>query len=49
MKVVKEDIRIFVLGHPEYLNLYHSTSIGYQYFCFRCLAACPVGTGVHLE
>lgn len=32
-----------MLQSPEYLSLYQSASIGYQYFCFRCLAACPVG------
>jgi epoxyqueuosine reductase QueG len=34
---------------PEYLSLYHAGFIGYQYFCFRCLAVCPIGRGVRLE
>jgi epoxyqueuosine reductase QueG len=32
-----------MLRSPEYLSLYQAASIGGQYFCFRCLAACPVG------
>lgn len=31
---------------PEYLSLYQSAFIGYQYFCFRCFAACPVARAV---
>ena len=34
-----------MLQSPEYLSLYQAGFIGYQYFCFHCLAACPVGTG----
>ncbi len=37
------DERKAMLQSTEYLSLYHAGSIGYQYFCFRCLAACPVG------
>jgi epoxyqueuosine reductase QueG len=33
-----------MLRSPEYLSLYQAGFIGYQYFCFRCLAACPIGT-----
>ncbi|MBI5444297.1 MAG: 4Fe-4S dicluster domain-containing protein [Deltaproteobacteria bacterium] len=29
---------------PEYLSSYQAGFIGFQYVCFRCLAACPVGT-----
>jgi epoxyqueuosine reductase len=32
-----------MLRSPEYLSLYHSAFMGYQYFCFRCFAACPIG------
>jgi epoxyqueuosine reductase QueG len=32
-----------MLRSPEYLSLYQSAFIGYQYFCFRCFAACPIG------
>jgi len=38
-----------MLRSPEYLSLYQSAFIGYQYYCFRCLAACPIGTGVGLN
>lgn len=34
-----------MLRSPEYLSLYQAGFIGQQYFCFRCLAACPVGRG----
>ena len=32
-----------MLQSTEYLSLYHAGNIGNQYFCFRCLAACPIG------
>ncbi|UFS70834.1 hypothetical protein LPW11_01295 [Geomonas sp. RF6] len=32
-----------MLQSPEYFSMYHAASMGYQYFCFNCLAACPVG------
>lgn len=32
-----------MLRSPEYLSLYQAGFIGFQYFCFRCLAGCPVG------
>lgn len=32
-----------MLRSPEYLSVYQSGFIGFQYFCFRCLAACPIG------
>lgn len=35
-----------MLRSPEYLSLYQSAFIGYQYFCFRCFAACPIGRTV---
>jgi epoxyqueuosine reductase QueG len=38
-----------MLQSPEYLSLYQSGFIGFQYFCFRCLAACPVGKTVRQE
>lgn len=38
-----------MLRTPEYLSLYHCAFIGYQYFCFRCLAGCPVGRGLCQE
>jgi epoxyqueuosine reductase QueG len=38
-----------MLQSPEYLSLYQSGFIGFQYFCFRCLAACPVGRNVRQE
>jgi epoxyqueuosine reductase len=34
-----------MLRSPEYLGLYQAGFIGLQYFCFRCLAACPIGRG----
>lgn len=38
-----------MLRSPEYLSLYQSAFIGYQYFCFRCFAACPIGRTVCQE
>ena len=35
-----------MLRSPEYLSLYQAAFIGYQYFCFRCFAACPIGRTV---
>ncbi|KAF0220286.1 MAG: 4Fe-4S ferredoxin iron-sulfur binding domain [Geobacteraceae bacterium] len=35
-----------MLRSPEYMSLYQSAFIGYQYFCFRCFAACPIGRTV---
>ena len=32
-----------LLRDPRYWRLYQAGFIGFQYFCFRCLAACPVG------
>jgi len=32
-----------MLRSPEYMSIYQAGFIGYQYFCFRCLSACPVG------
>lgn len=37
------DERKAMLQSPEYLSLYQAGFIGYQYFCFRCFAACPIG------
>lgn len=34
-----------LLRDPRYWRLYQAGFIGFQYFCFRCLAACPVGRG----
>jgi epoxyqueuosine reductase QueG len=33
-----------MLQSPEYLSLYQAGFIGYQYYCFRCLAVCPIGS-----
>lgn len=33
-----------MLQSPEYLSIYQAGFIGFQYFCFRCLAVCPIGT-----
>ncbi|MDD2734437.1 MAG: hypothetical protein PHF56_10900 [Desulfuromonadaceae bacterium] len=38
-----------MLRSPEYLSLYQSAFIGYQYYCFRCFAVCPIGRGVCQE
>jgi epoxyqueuosine reductase len=35
-----------MLQSPEYLSLYQAGFIGNQYYCFRCLAVCPIGTKV---
>jgi len=35
-----------MLRSPEYLSIYQSGFIGFQYFCFRCYAACPVGRSI---
>lgn len=32
-----------LLRDPRYWRLYQAGFIGFQYFCFRCLAVCPVG------
>ncbi len=32
-----------MLKHPHFWRLYQAGFIGFQYFCFRCLASCPVG------
>jgi len=37
------DERKALLRDPRYWRLYQAGFIGFQYFCFRCLAACPVG------
>jgi len=34
-----------LLRDPRYWKLYQAGFIGFQYFCFRCLATCPVGRG----
>jgi epoxyqueuosine reductase len=31
-----------LIGSPEYMSLYQSQMIGFQYFCFNCLMKCPV-------
>jgi epoxyqueuosine reductase len=38
-----------MLQSPEYLSLYQAGFIGNQYFCFHCLAACPIGRSVRQE
>lgn len=38
-----------MLRSPEYLSLYQSAFIGYQYYCFQCLSVCPVGRSVSQE
>lgn len=30
-----------MLRDPKFLSMYQSQFIGFQYFCFRCMAACP--------
>ncbi|GAB6062479.1 4Fe-4S binding protein [Deferrisoma palaeochoriense] len=32
-----------MLRDPHYWRLYQAGFIGFQYFCFRCMATCPVG------
>lgn len=32
-----------MLTDPHYWRLYQAGFIGFQYFCFRCMASCPVG------
>lgn len=32
-----------MLKAPEFWKLYQAGFIGFQYFCFKCLASCPVG------
>jgi len=39
------DERKAMLKDPHFWRLYQAGFIGFQYFCFRCLAACPVGRG----
>lgn len=39
------DGRAAMLRSPEYLSLYQAGFVGFQYYCFRCLASCPVGRG----
>lgn len=39
------DERKAMLRDTEYWRLYQAGFIGFQYFCFRCLASCPVGQG----
>ncbi len=35
--------RTAMLRDPAYWRLYQAAFIGFQYFCFRCMASCPVG------
>ena len=35
--------QVAMLRDPEYWRLYQAAFIGFQYFCFRCMAGCPVG------
>lgn len=37
------DERKAMLKDPHYWRLYQAGFIGFQYFCFRCMASCPVG------
>lgn len=32
-----------MLQIPEYRSTYQASFIGFQYYCFRCLAVCPIG------
>jgi epoxyqueuosine reductase QueG len=32
-----------MMRSPEYMRLYQAAFIGYQYHCFACYAACPMG------
>jgi epoxyqueuosine reductase QueG len=38
-----------MLRSPEYRSMYQAGFIGFQYYCFRCLAVCPVGTRASLR
>lgn len=38
-----------MLQSPDYMSMYQAGFIGYQYFCFRCLAACPIGRSVRQD
>ncbi len=40
---VGPDERKAMLHDPHYWRLYQAGFIGFQYFCFNCLASCPVG------
>lgn len=35
--------RVALFQSPEYLSIYQAGFIGLQYYCFRCLAVCPIG------
>jgi epoxyqueuosine reductase len=37
--------RAKMLTDPEYQQLFQADSFGTQYFCFQCIASCPVGRG----
>ncbi|MBE0617254.1 MAG: epoxyqueuosine reductase [Proteobacteria bacterium] len=39
------DERKAMLRDSHYWRLYQAGFIGFQYFCFRCMAACPEGRG----
>ena len=32
-----------MMGSPEYMSLYQSAFIGFQYHCFNCYMSCPIG------
>lgn len=32
-----------MLSSEEYWKLYQASFIGFQYFCFKCMASCPIG------
>ena len=37
------DERKKMMGSPEYMGLYQSAFIGFQYNCFNCYMLCPIG------
>jgi len=34
-----------LMSSPEYMGLYQSSIIGFQYFCFKCYTSCPAMNG----
>jgi len=37
------DVQKKMLLSPEFMSLYQAQSLGFQYYCFQCLASCPIG------
>jgi hypothetical protein len=38
--------RAKMLTDPEYQQLFQADFFGTRYFCFRCIASCPVAGGM---